>query len=70
MDTFDEEKYNHFKVLIVEEEIVARTDRRKDGGDNHNIPTLFKKRVHIDDHSVLLHQHICLGGKMRDCFVK
>ena len=23
---------------------MARTDRQTDGGDNHNIPTLFKKR--------------------------
>ncbi|XP_052252887.1 uncharacterized protein LOC127859480 isoform X2 [Dreissena polymorpha] len=40
MDTFDEEKYNHFKG------------------------------VHIDDHSVMLHQHIALVVKTRDCFVK
>ncbi|KAH3888580.1 hypothetical protein DPMN_012618 [Dreissena polymorpha] len=30
-------------------EIVARTDRRTDGGDNHNIPTLFKKRGDKDN---------------------
>ncbi|KAH3872977.1 hypothetical protein DPMN_036201 [Dreissena polymorpha] len=34
-------------------EIVARTDGQTDGGDDHNIPTLFKKRGDNNSHTAL-----------------
>ncbi|KAH3864718.1 hypothetical protein DPMN_027744 [Dreissena polymorpha] len=49
-------------VLIVEEEKVARTD----GRDNHNIPTLFKKR---GDNYQLKQEHRLAGADRSSIFL-